>query len=145
MSDIDNISITLSNIIDNIEIDYDSTVDGIIYSSPVDDINIEYDSEVDNITLNLSSAIVTGAAVTSVNSLTDSVILTASGQLNLTTASNNYYNHFFYHNLNYQSVIVHVFNPNNELVFADIINEDSNYVNIRAAIDLTGYKVVAQR
>ena len=125
MSDIDNISITYSDAVDNIDIDYQSIVD--------------------TIQLNLSSAIVTGAAVTSVNSLTDSVILTASGQLTLTSASLGYYNHFFYHNLNYQNVIVNVFNPSNQLVFADIINASANYVNIRAAIDLTGYKVVAQR
>jgi hypothetical protein len=125
MSEIDNISITYSDAVENISIDYQSIVD--------------------TIQLNLSSAIVTGAAVTSVNALTDSVILTASGQLTLTTSSNNYYNHFFYHNLNYQNVAVNIFTPDNKLVFADIISEDQNYVNIRAEIDLTGYKVVAQR
>jgi hypothetical protein len=125
MPDIDNISIT--------------------YSDAVDNINIDYQSTVDTIQLNMSSAIVTGAAVTSVNSLTDSVILTASGTLTLTTSSNNYYNHFFYHNLNYQNVIVNVFNQQNNLVIADVVNESSNYVNIKSLIDLTGYKVVAQR
>ena len=122
--------------IDNITIDFSDTVENI---------NIDYASEVDTITLNLSSAIVTGAAVLSVNRLTDDVVLTASAELTLTTASNNYYNHFFEHNLNYQYVSVSVFGPDNALVFADILNEDPNYVNIRAAIDLTGYKAVAQR
>jgi hypothetical protein len=125
MPDIDNISIT--------------------YSDAVDNINIDYQSTVDTIQLNMSSAIVTGAAVTSVNSLTDAVILTASGTLTLTTSSNNYYNHFFYHNLNYQNVIVNVFNPQDNLVIADVVNESPNYVNIKSLIDLTGYKVVAQR
>ena len=125
MSEIDNITIDFSNSVENIQVDYLSTVD--------------------NITLNLSSAIVTGAAVTSVNSLTDSVILTASTILSLTTSSAGYFDHIFNHNLNYQNVIVSVFNPNNKIVFTDILNEDPNYVNIRAAIDLTGYKAVAQR
>jgi len=125
MSDVDNISIT--------------------YSDAVDNININYQSTVDTINLNMSSAIVTGAAVTSVNALTDAVILTASGTLTLTTASNNYFNHFFYHNLNYQNVIVNVFDQQNRLIIADIANESPNYVNIKALINLTGYKVVAQR
>jgi hypothetical protein len=125
MPDIDNISIT--------------------YSDAVDNINIDYQSTVDTIQLNLSSAIVTGAAVTSVNALTDAVTLTASGTLTLTTSSNNYFNHFFYHNLNYQNVIVNVFDQQNSLVIADVVNESTNYVNIKALINLTGYKVVAQR
>lgn len=122
--------------IDNITIDY---------TDAADNIDINYSSLVDTITLNLSSAIVTGAAVTSVNSLTDSVILTSSAQLSLTSSSAGIYNHIFNHNLNYQYVSVNVFDNNNYLVFADVLNEDPNYVNIRAAIDLTGYKAVAQR
>jgi hypothetical protein len=124
-----------------------SEIDNIVidFADSIENISIDYSSQVDAITLNLSSAIVTGAAVTSVNSLTDSVILTAEAELSLTTSSNGYYNHFFNHNLNYQNVVVSVYNPNNQLVFTDIISEDQNYVNIRAAIDLTGYKAVAQR
>ncbi len=114
------------------------------YIDSADNIDISYSSLVDTVTLNLSSAIVTGAAVTSVNSLTDSVILTSSAQLSLTSSSAGIYNHIFNHNLNYQYVSINVFN-NNYLVFADVINESPNYVNIRAAIDLTGYKAVAQR
>ena len=121
MSDIDNITIN--------------------YADSADNININYSSLVDTITLNLSSAIVTGAAVTSVNNLRDAVLLTASTQLTLTSSSSGYYNHRFTHNLNYQNVIVSVFNPSNQLIF----NEDPNYVNIRAVVNLTGYKAVAQR
>ena len=125
MSDIDNITIN--------------------YADAADNININYSSLVDTITLNLSSAIVTGAAVTSVNNLRDAVLLTASTQLTLTSSSSGYYNHRFTHNLNYQNVIVSVFNPSNQLVMADIVNENPNYVNIRAVVNLTGYKAVAQR
>lgn len=136
MPDIDNITINYSDVIDNVEINYINSIE---------DIDINYQSSVDNITLNLSSAIVTGAAVTSVNTLRDAVVLTASTQLSLTSSSVGIYNHIFNHNLNYRYVSVNVFDTNNYLVFADIINEDPNYVNIRAAIDLTGYKAVAQR
>lgn len=122
--------------IDNISITYSDTIDNIDINNVID---------VDNITLNLSSAIVTGAAVTSVNSLTDSVILTASAVLSLTSSSAGYYNHTFSHNLSYQNVIVSVFDPSGRLVIADIFNQDPNYVNIRASINLTGYKAVAQR
>jgi len=126
----------MSNEIDNITINY---------TGDVDNIDIDYSSTIDTITLNLSSAIVTGAAVTSVNGLRDSVILTASAGLSLTSSSGSFYNHIFNHNLGYQYVSVSVFDPTDSLVFADVITEDPNYVNIRAAIDLTGYKAVAQR
>lgn len=122
--------------IDNITINYADTTDNI---------DINYSSLVDTITLNLSSAIVTGAAVTSVNNLRDAVVLTASTQLTVTSSSSGYYNHRFTHNLNYQNVIVSVINTDDVVVFADVINEDPNYVNIRSLIDLTGYKAVAQR
>lgn len=135
-NEIDNITINYSDVIDNVEINYINTIE---------DIDINYQSSVDNITLNLSSAIVTGAAVTSVNGLRDAVILTASAELSLTSSSGSFYNHIFAHNLDYQHVIVSVFDPQNHLVFTDVITEDPNYVNIRAAIDLTGYKAVAQR
>ena len=125
MTEIDNISITYSDTIDNVEINYLSTVD--------------------NITLSIGNAVISGGGVTAVNSLTGDVVLTASTDLVLTTASNGYYNHIFAHNLNYQYVDVTVYDTNNFQVISDIIYEDLNYVNIRAAIDLTGYKAVAQR
>lgn len=132
--------------IDNITIDYTDTISNISLDilRPIDNISIDKESSVDNITLNLSSAIVTGAAVTSVNSLRDAVVLTASTILSL-TASPGYFSHIFNHNLNYQNVIVSVIDNSNRVVFADIVNEDPNYVNIKAAVDLTGYKAVAQR
>lgn len=125
MSDIDNIVITYSDSVDNVDINYLSTVD--------------------NITLGLGSAIAVGSDVSSVNGLTGEINLTASAELTLTSSSAGYYNHTFTHNLSYQNVIVSVFNTDNQLVIADIFNEDPDYVNIRAAIDLTGYKAVAQR
>jgi hypothetical protein len=133
--------------IDNITINYSDTIDdvGINYINTIEDIDINYQSSIDNITLNLSSAIVTGAAVTSVNELRDAVVLTASAQLSLTSSSAGIYNHIFNHNLNYLYVSVNIFDTNNYLVLADVLNEDPNYVNIRAAVDLSGYKVVAQR
>lgn len=126
MSEIDNISIT--------------------YSDTVDNVDINYISSVDNITLTLGTAFSTGGGdVSSVNGLIGAITLTASAELTLTTASLGFYNHIFNHNLNYQNVLVSVFDQNNGLVITDIFNEDPNYVNIRAAIDLTGYKAVAQR
>jgi hypothetical protein len=125
MADIDNISITYSDTIDNVEINYLSTVD--------------------NITLNIGDGIVSSTGVTAVNSLTGDVVLTASAELTLTTASNGYYNHIFTHNLNYQYVDITLYDTNNFQVISDVIYEDPDYVNIRAAIDLTGYKAVAQR
>lgn len=136
MSEVTNITIDFSDYIDNVSLDV---------LHPVDNISIDKQTVIDSIKLNLSSAIVTGAAVTSVNSLTDSVILTASTTLSLTTASLGYFNHIFNHNLNYQNVIISVIDQNNQIIFTDIFNEDANYVNIRAAIDLTGYRAVAQR
>lgn len=126
MSEIDNISITYSDTIDNIDINYLSTVD--------------------NITLSLGSAISTGGGdVSSVNGLIGAVTLTASAQLSVTSSSVGFYNHIFNHNLDYKNVVVSVFDPDGRLVIADIFNQDPNYVNIRASINLTGYKAVAQR
>lgn len=136
MSEITNITIDFSDYIENVSLNV---------LQPVDNISIDKQTGVDNITLNLSSAIVTGAAVTSVNSLRDSVILTASTTLSLTSSSSGYFDHIFTHNLDYQNVFISVIDQNNRVVYADIFNEDPNYVNIRAAIDLTGYKAVAQR
>jgi hypothetical protein len=144
MSEIDGVFL---NSIDNISVEVIDEIDNISISvlDPIDNINIDYSSQIESIELNIGSGFATGSQVSSVNTLIDDVVLTASAELSLTTASNGYYNHIFVHNLNYQNVIVNVFTPTNELVFADILNEDSNYVNIRAAIDLTGYKAVAQR
>jgi hypothetical protein len=126
MPEIDNISITYSDTVDNIDINYLSTVD--------------------NITLSLGSAVASsGGAVDSVNSLTGEVVLTASATLSLTTSSSGYYEHTFTHNLNYQYVDVSLYDAGDRQVIADIFYLDPNYVNIRAAIDLTGYKAVAQR
>jgi hypothetical protein len=40
---------------------------------------------------------------------------------------------------------VFLYNPGNQLVFSDVEIIDSNNVTIKAAIDLSGYKVVVQR
>ena len=112
------------------------------YINSVDSIDIDYSEPITNIVITIGQNVQT---VYSVNGLYGDINLTASATLTLTSSSAGYYNHRFTHNLNYQNVIVSIFNPSNQLVIADIFNEDPNYVNIRAAIDLTGYKAVAQR
>ena len=112
------------------------------YINSVDSINVDYSQPITNIEITVGQNVQT---VYSVNNLYGDINLTASAELTLTSSSAGYYNHIFTHNLNYQNVIVSVFNTNNQLVIADIFNESPNYVNIRAAIDLTGYKAVAQR
>ena len=57
----------------------------------------------------------------------------------------NIYFHTFTHSLNYENPIVFLYNPGNQLVFSDVEIIDSNNVTIKAAIDLSGYKVVVQR
>ena len=112
------------------------------YINSVDSINVDYSQPITNIEITVGQNVQT---VYSVNNLYGDINLTASAELTLTSSSVGYYNHIFTHNLNYQNVIVSIFNTNNQLVMADIFNESPNYVNIRAAIDLTGYKAVAQR
>jgi len=112
------------------------------YINSVDSINVDYSNAITNIEISIGQNVQT---VYSVNGLYGDVNLTASAQLTLTSSSVGYYNHTFTHNLNTQNVMVSVFNPSNQLVFADIFNNHANYVNIRSAIDLTGYKAVAQR
>lgn len=112
------------------------------YINSVDSIDVDYSQPITNIEITIGQNVQT---VYSVNGLYGDVNLTASAELQLTSSSVGYYNHTFTHNLNYQNVIVSVFSPSNQLVVADIFNEDPDYVNIRAAIDLTGYKAVAQR
>lgn len=131
---VDNITLTITDEIDNI---------GISYFDLVDNINIEYLSEVDNVKLSIGEVLIAG--VSTVNGSSGDIVLTASAQLSLTTTSAGYYDHTFVHNLNDENVMVSIFSPTNSLVFSDVINEGSNYVNIRSAIDLTGYKAVAQR
>lgn len=112
------------------------------YINSVDSIDVDYSQPITNIEITIGQNVQT---VYSVNGLYGDVNLTASAELQLTSSSVGYYNHTFTHNLNYQNVIVSVFSPSNQLVMVDIFNEDPDYVNIRAAIDLTGYKAVAQR
>jgi hypothetical protein len=112
------------------------------YINSVDSIDIDYSEPITNIVITIGQNVQT---VYSVNSLYGDINLTASAALTLTSSSAGYYNHRFTHNLNYQNVIVSVFNPSNQVVMADILNEDPNYVNIRAVVNLTGYKAVAQR
>lgn len=112
------------------------------YINSVDSINVDYSQPITNIEISIGQNVQT---VYSVNGLYGDINLTASAVLTLTSFSSGYYNHTFNHNLNNQNVIVSVFNTNNQLVFADVFNEHPNYVNIRSAIDLTGYKAVAQR
>ena len=112
------------------------------YINSVDSIDVDYSQPITNIEITIGQNVQT---VYSVNGLYGDVNLTASAELQLTSSSAGYYNHTFTHNLNYQNVIVSVFSPSNQLVMADIFNQDPDYVNIRSAIDLTGYKAVAQR
>lgn len=112
------------------------------YINSVDSINVDYSDPITNIEITIGQNVQT---VFSVNGLYGEINLTASTQLTLTSSSSGYYNHRFTHNLNNQNVIVSVFNPSNQVVVSDIFNENPNYVNIRAVIDLTGYKAVAQR
>lgn len=121
MSEIDNITVSITDSVDNID--------------------INYVTQVDNITLNLG----TGAFVDSVNGLIGNVNLTSASTLVLTYTASGTYNHVFYHNLNYQNPIINIFNLNNELVFSDISFDSSTHATIKSLQDLTGYKVVAQR
>lgn len=112
------------------------------YINSVDSINVDYSNAITNIEISIGQNVQT---VYSVNGLYGDINLTASSVLTLTSTSAGYYNHTFTHNLNNQNVIVSLFDTNNQLVFADVFNNHANYVNIRSAIDLTGYKAVAQR
>lgn len=127
MSEIDNISITYPNVIDNIDIDYISSID--------------------NITLTLGTAFSSGGGgdVSSVNGLIGEVRLTAIDTLETLFSYGGLYFYTFIHNLNYQNPIINIFDLTNSLVYADISVIDENYVSITSNIDLTGYKVVAQR
>lgn len=115
MSEIDNISITYLNDINNIILDIGS---------------------------NFSTG---GGNVSSVNGLIGEVNLTASVSLETLFSFGGLYIYTFNHNLNYLHPIVNVFNTNNSLVYADIFSIDENYVSITSNIDITGYKAVAQR
>lgn len=126
MSEIDNISITYSESVENIDINYLSTID--------------------NITLSIGSAISTGGGdVSSVNGLIGEVKLTASATLETLFSFGSLYFYTFIHNLNYEYPIINVFDTTNSLVYSDVSVIDENYVSITSNIDITGYKVVAQR
>ena len=112
------------------------------YINSVDSIDIDYSEPITNIVITIGQNVQT---VYSVNGLYGDVNLTASAELTVTSSSVGVYSHTFTHNLNYRNVIVSIFDQQNRLVHADIFNESPNYVNIRSAINLTGYKAVAQR
>jgi cytochrome c oxidase assembly protein Cox11 len=121
-----------------------SEVDNIIieYDNQITDIDIQYINEIDNIIVSVGDA---AQSVFSVNSLTGNVNLTSYGTLSSGTSSAGIYFHTFTHSLNYENPIVFLYNPGNQLVFSDVEIIDSNNVTIKAAIDLSGYKVVVQR
>lgn len=132
---VDNITINFSDDIDNISISY---------LDSVENISLDYLTDIDNISLSLGDSFAM-AGVSTVNGESGDVVLSASAELVLTTTSAGYYDHFFVHNLGNENVIVSVFDPQKRLVFSEIINEGADYVNIRASINLTGYKAVAQK
>jgi hypothetical protein len=110
--------------------------------SEVDNIVIEYINEIDNIVVSVGADV---QSVFSVNTLTGNVNLTSYGTLSSGTASGGIYTHTFTHSLNYDNPIVFLYNTYNQLVFSDVEIIDANNVTIKAAIDLSGYKVVVQR
>lgn len=119
--------------IDNITINYDSSVDVI---------SVSYDNEIENITLSLGADI---QSVYSVNNLVGNITLSYSASLSSGTASMGEYSYNINHNLSYDTPIVSIYDTSNKLVFADVSISNSNNVTIKAAIDLLGYKVVVQR
>jgi hypothetical protein len=112
------------------------------YINSIESIEVDYADQITNIELTIGQNVQT---VYSVNNLYGDVVLTASTTLSLWTSSSGYYDHLFNHNLNYQYVNVSLYDEENREVYADISYESASHVNIRAAIDLTGYKAVAQR
>jgi hypothetical protein len=125
MSGIDNITINFDDAINNIEIDYLSTIN--------------------NIQLTVGESIYSGAPnVTTVNGMTGDIRLTASTTLTDPLIDEGVYVHNFEHNLNSESLIISVYDITSSQVIPDVVLVDSNNVTINAAIDLTGYKAVAQ-
>jgi hypothetical protein len=112
------------------------------YINSIESIEVDYADQITNIELTIGQNVQT---VYSVNNLYGDVVLTASTTLSLWTSSSGYYDHLFNHNLNYQYVNVSLYDEESREVYADIFYESASHVNIRAAIDLTGYKAVAQR
>lgn len=124
MPEIDNISINYINTVDNIEFTYVTPLDNIV-------INMETD---------LFKPI-----VSFINELTGEVTLTASAILSLTSSGSGYYNYTFEHNLGYDNLSISIFDINQNLIFADINAENSEYAIIKSIQDITGYKVVGQK
>jgi len=119
--------------IDNIVIDFNNTVDSI---------SVEYSETINTIELALGQYV---QNVSSVNGLLGVVNLTASAILSSPTSSGGFYSYSFDHNLSYLYPVVMIYNLENNVVFADISAIDENSVTINSMIDISGYKVVAQR
>lgn len=119
-------------------------VDNILieYENQITDIDIEYINDVTDIVITLGADI---QSVFSVNSLTGHVVLTAEGSLTSVSASAGIYSYTFTHGLNYSYPIVTIYNTSNQTVIADVEITDSNSVTIKSVVDLSGYRVVAQR
>lgn len=123
----------MSNEIDNINIEY---------SNLIDQVNLEYDTSITNIELAIAGF---SQNVVSVNGMFGNVNLTASATLGSVSPSAGIYQYTVDHNIGYDYVLTSIYDPNNDLVQADVKILDSASVTINSVIDLTDYKVVIQR
>lgn len=123
----------MSNEIDNITIEYVNLID---------DVNLSYDTTITNIELAVGGF---SQNVVSVNGMFGNINLTASATLDSVSSSGGIYTYIINHNLGYDYIITNIYDTSNNLVFGDVQVLDSASVTISSAVDLLGYKVVMQK
>lgn len=127
------VTVTVSNSVDTIAVEYSNSPSVITIQETTRDIEvIELESGFNNL-------------VYSVNDLQGVVVLTYSASLGSVTPVSGIYTYTASHNLNYAYPITSVYNTSSELVFPEIELVNSNVVRIKSLVDLNSYRVVVQR
>lgn len=127
------VTVTVSNSVDTIAVEYSNSPSVITIQETTRDIEvIELESGFNNL-------------VYSVNDLQGVVALTYSASLGSVTPVSGVYTYTASHNLNYAYPITSVYNTSSELVFPEIELVNSNVVLIKSLVDLNSYRVVVQR
>lgn len=144
MSDVDAIEIVEHTALDSLLLNVPDDINAIeiSYTTEITDISIDYVNEITNIEINVGESVQT---VYEVNGLVGTVNLTYTEVLSSSTLTDGVYTNTVTHNLDYSYPIVQIYNDSGQMVISDVSIVDSNSVTIKAAINLSGYRVVVQR
>jgi hypothetical protein len=153
-SGIDQIAINYDSPIDIISIDSVDGIDNIVLDIPSDisSIDVNFSQDVDIIVLEEAvpniQVIEIGtvfSAVSTVNGLSDNVVLTYITTLSYVSPSSGVYVYTVTHNLGYENPIIMVYNTDNETVIVEHDAIDANTIEIRSLSNMNNFKVVVQR